>query len=352
MFLKTKRKFTAMDNICLICNEKIQIDQNGNSRGEWHCFCSHCGNYFADLEVRRNIEGERDIDFQLKAPVLAHERFLQGRDGYHLTWNDTISKVCIEGVTFVANYPQTYPEKLDRVLLILAKHADFSPREWTYRDTDNRIFFIIDNNTAYEERKILFNILHDQGYVNWKEEVTFFSISLTLEGIRKALKLHEKAETNPNAFIAMWFMPSLDTFAEALKKAIQQAGYIPHIVKDEPHNDYIMEKILNLIREARFVVADLTCEPETLDPNGPKGGVRGGVYFEAGFALGQRSQVILTCRDDYEAKARVHFDLAQRNTIFWTQEPDGKITANKKDFVALLKEHIIFTVGKGPLFKD
>jgi len=58
--------------------------------------------------------------------------------------------------------------------------------------------------------------------------------------------------------------------------------------------------------------------------------------------------VILTCRDDSPARDRIHFDLAQRNTIFW-KEDNGTFKTSDQDFVETLKGHIIFTVGRGPL---
>ena len=82
----------------------------------------------------------------------------------------------------------------------------------------------------------------------------------------------------------------------------------------------------------------------------PSCGVRGGVYYEAGYAKGQNKQVILTCKDTKDARGRVHFDLQQVNTIFW-EERDGNLMAGGQNLVDILRERIIFTVGKGPLFQ-
>jgi hypothetical protein len=57
------------------------------------------------------------------------------------------------------------------------------------------------------------------------------------------------------------------------------------------------------IRRSRFVVADYT-------------GHRGGVYFEAGFALGLGLIVIPTCRADEVPK--LHFDIKHLNTLLWS----------------------------------
>ena len=47
-------------------------------------------------------------------------------------------------------------------------------------------------------------------------------------------------------------------------------------------------------------------------------GVRGGVYFEAGYANSKDKEVICTCYDDEASQKRRHFDIMQLNTIFGT----------------------------------
>ncbi len=240
-------------------------------------------------------------------------------------------------------------------ILNLAHEANFSPKRILYLHSELRPFFIVASGEEGEQEKTdMLNILQGEGFLKWEEDASLVTtITLTLPGIKKALEFNRGSQENSkHAFIAMWFSPTLDPFAEALKQAISLAGYEPHVVKDEPHNDYIMNKVLNLINESRFVIADLTCVPEEISEDGrPAKGVRGGVYFEAGYALEKGLPVILTCREDADAQARVHFDLAQRNTIFWKQNADSCFTTNGKDLIQQLKEHICFTIGKGPLLK-
>jgi nucleoside 2-deoxyribosyltransferase len=81
------------------------------------------------------------------------------------------------------------------------------------------------------------------------------------------------------------------------------------------------------IRRSRFVVADFT-------------GQRGGVYFEAGFALGLGHPVIWTVRsDDLTA---VHFDNRQYNFLQWKDD-------NLDDLCQRLQYRIEATVGRGAL---
>ena len=73
------------------------------------------------------------------------------------------------------------------------------------------------------------------------------------------------------------------------------------------HNQKICDAIIAEIRRSRFLVADFT-------------GHRGGVYFEAGYALGLGIPVIWTCRED--ELADTHFDTRQYNHVVWKNEKD------------------------------
>lgn len=73
------------------------------------------------------------------------------------------------------------------------------------------------------------------------------------------------------------------------------------------HNEKICDTIIAKIRKSRFMVADFT-------------GLRGGVYFEAGYALGLGLPVIWTCKNDH--KDELHFDTRQYNHILWIDESD------------------------------
>ena len=77
------------------------------------------------------------------------------------------------------------------------------------------------------------------------------------------------------------------------------------------------------------------------------GGVRGGVYWEAGYAKGQKKQVILTCDNSEETIKRIHFDLQQYNQIRWKDDGDKILTVDGRSFEEILTERIVATVGRG-----
>ena len=156
-------------------------------------------------------------------------------------------------------------------------------------------------------------------------EVRFLAGFLDSEGLVKLLpqraKLdvepkgyirHDEQRAHPSAsaqgFVAMWFDQTLQSaYDEGFERGIREAGYVPRRVDDVEHVGKIDDEIIAQIKQSRFVVADFT-------------GQRGGVYFEAGFALGLNLPVIWSCKKD-EIR-NLHFDIRQFNCISWEQPPE------------------------------
>lgn len=118
---------------------------------------------------------------------------------------------------------------------------------------------------------------------------------ITVDGWRRILELRRDAPNSRQAFVAMWFAKELDEgWEQGFKPGIDSTGLFDAIrVSAIEHNDKIDDRIVAEIRRSGLVVADFT-------------GDRGGVYFEAGFAMGLGIPVIWTCRKDWFDK--VHFD--------------------------------------------
>jgi len=102
-------------------------------------------------------------------------------------------------------------------------------------------------------------------------------------------------------------------------------------IDKKEHNNKIDDEIIAEIRRSRFLIADFTCERKN---------VRGGVYYEAGFAQGLGIPVIWTCKDT--SLTDLHFDTRQYSHIIWK---------NPADLLIQLKNRIGATIGDGPLPK-
>jgi nucleoside 2-deoxyribosyltransferase len=125
---------------------------------------------------------------------------------------------------------------------------------------------------------------------------------LTLEGWKKVIE-QNSIEKGSKAFVAMWFDKELNSiWHDGIKQALEATGYDPIRIDNVEHNEKICDRIIAEINKAKLVIADFT-------------GHRGGVYFEAGYALGRNIPVIWTCREDDIKNA--HFDTRQYNHITW-----------------------------------
>jgi len=138
-----------------------------------------------------------------------------------------------------------------------------------------------------------------------------FVYALTVKGLSRLITVTE-GKSSKFCFIAMAFEDDMFNVVEqAIKPALSACGFNHLIVSDE-HIDSdktINDAILAGIKKSRFTIADFTYH-------------RGGVYFEAGFALGRGQKVIYTCRHDHMGKA--HFDIRNYQHIVWTDATDFK----------------------------
>lgn len=157
----------------------------------------------------------------------------------------------------------------------------------------------------------LTNMLAEEGLLR---KVSYDKIFLTSDGFERLEALEATNPESQQGFVAMWFDESMSEAADAIREAIRDAGYLPLLINDKEHNRDITDEIIAEIRRSRFVVADFTCG--TAKHNGKEEGVpRGGVYFEAGFAMGLGIEVIWACRSD--CMNFVHFDTRQHAHVVW-----------------------------------
>lgn len=88
-------------------------------------------------------------------------------------------------------------------------------------------------------------------------------------------------------------------------QGIMSAGYVAIFIDEVEHNDFITPELLKYIRDSKFVVVDLSHQ-------------NNGAYFEEGYEMGLGKPVIQLCKKD----VRLHFDIAQKNTIIWETEEE------------------------------
>ena len=156
----------------------------------------------------------------------------------------------------------------------------------------------ISESLQWQEVVFLIHYLVDQG---WCDQPYFAqdyaSCMVTVDGHGRVAALFTNA-VSLQVFVAMWFDHSMtEAYENGFAPAIRDAGYDPFIINRADFLDKIDDRIIAEIRRSKFLVADFT--------HGHNG-VRGSVYYEAGFAQGLGLPVIFTCHADFITK--LHFD--------------------------------------------
>lgn len=202
----------------------------------------------------------------------------------------------------------------------------------TVEDDDIRYLFEFLMKQKFLEGRVNASGGNNSGLYAGTED--YFEYIITPEGYAHLAELEVQPTHSQQAFVAMWFDQTLDSvYEKAIEIAIRQAGYEPIRIDRKDHNNKIDDEIIAEIRRSRFMVADFT--------HGDAG-MRGGVYYEAGFARGLGLPVISTCHQELLNKNAIHFDTRQYNHIGWTE--DGL-----EAFKNALTNRISATIGDGPL---
>jgi hypothetical protein len=177
----------------------------------------------------------------------------------------------------------------------------------------------------------LLSIIEKMGLmIDTVKTINYSRFSLTALGWERVESMMKRASDSSQAFVAMWFDDSMKSpFEHGISPAIVRAGYKPVRIDQKHHVNKVDDEIIAEIRRSRFIVSDFTCEPDK---------PRGGVYFEAGFAMGLGIDVVWTCRNT--SMNDLHFDTRQFNHIVW-KEP--------ADLQSQLFARIGAVIGDGPL---
>lgn len=201
-------------------------------------------------------------------------------------------------------------EKQERLLKALATISQAAGREiYLDLDKDYPLGWAADSG----EFRWQIESLKSKGLIS-KRDSTSWRLTITVDGWIFLENLQKKSNASNRVFVAMSFDPSMDSvWVQAIYPAIKDAGYEPYRVDKDIHIDRIDVKIMAEIREAKFLVADVTQHKQ-------------GVYFEAGFALGLGKPVFWTVKSDYLSSA--HFDTRQFNHIKWDGEADLRVKLN------------------------
>lgn len=100
-------------------------------------------------------------------------------------------------------------------------------------------------------------------------------------------------------------------YQDCFKPSVARTGFELRRLDEKQPAGLIDNQLRVAIRQAKFVVADLT-----------HGNL--GAYWEAGFAEGLGKPVIYTCEKDHFHNVRTHFDTNHHVTIIWDADELNK----------------------------
>lgn len=302
---------------CPVCNfEGAIVEVAGNSWAQ-SIRCRVCGHYIITEEGGVAINNSPGLERWRLAGAL---REAGSRSA-------TLPRLHSDNIdAYLSTAPERFdvPCKVQKLLSAIARRSQ-QPGEWVgFADSFD---WTLAYAASHEELLYLTGYSKDRGWIEKQrsEHDGLLELRLTPAGWEEAQR-RPRIES-AQGFVAMWFDPSMaDAFTNGMKAAIEDdCHYRCRRIDAKEYNGDVVDEIMAEIREARFVVCDLTEH-------------RNGVYFEAGFAMGLGVPTIWTCREDYAGKT--HFDAEHFNQIRWAS-PDE---LRKK-----LATRIRATIGLGPL---
>jgi hypothetical protein len=267
--------------------------------------CVACGNYAATEEFLEDLPSYPDTRKKL-------ERFLyetRGGGRRLLTSGPVQPNPDFERVVHLEEASGLYPDdgpvldKYNNSVRRIASATNTLGQQFSL-GVDRWLIPTMDD----EEAQHIVELLVTEGYLCGgkgpavKDPYVFYA---TPTGLTHADQLsHEARTAGDQVFIAACFAADLEPAVEAIRGAVSALGYKPKVVTEASTNLIDLD-MYEGIRESRFIVADLTCNRQS-------------VYYEIGFAHGLGIEFILTCRKDHFDD--VHFDIAHRPILKWETE--------------------------------
>lgn len=289
------------------------IPFNKNHLGAYLAYHRYSGNIFREHRYNTMLSKEKCDEYKLD--------YQQGKNTHGLP-------VHMDEEIVEAWYPRTFADRIDYILLYLnnqMKHVgqqislslqelismlfvdryeiDADKYSHKYGNSEERK----EEDCVYEVEYML-RYLSDAGYIEYNAGPTTddaTDITLTPIGYKRVDELQKNSSYGRSVLVAMKFGDDTLKLREAIRKGISDADYIAVFIDEVQHNDFITPELLKHIRDSKFVVVDLTHQ-------------NNGAYFEEGYAMGIGKPVIQLCQKD----TRLHFDIAQKNTIMWDVEDD------------------------------
>lgn len=294
---------------CFVCDSQ-QAEIIPSTSDEIHQKCSRCGEFIITGSAQATLNTQLLEKSLAKVSGWVSE---QNRLGVFPTITANNLEKIIE---------RPLPSIMDRATkLLLEAERGLNHFGEVFNINEPR-FLAATYSSSQNDVMFLFNILIDEGLATTAS--SGYS-EIRPQGYIKLEELKGHTSTSSQGFVAMWFDGELnEIFTNGFESGIFAAGYDPLRIDGAEHINKIDDEIIKQINASKFIVADFT-------------GHRGGVYFEAGYAMGNDIPVFWTCRED--DMSELHFDIRQFNCIDWR---------TPEDLATRLATRIEAVLGPGP----
>lgn len=225
-------------------------------------------------------------------------------------------------------YPKSLHERINYILLYLANNTNHLGQKISISNAEMLSLLFVDRketrdienisakkgfwrgpDACNKEAYFMLDSLKEESLITYSfisnAQGGIIEIGLTPKGYARVDEIEKNTAHGRSVLVAMKFGEETNALREAIRKGVKDAGYVAVFIDEVQHNDYITPELLKHIRDSKFVVVDLTHQ-------------NNGAYFEEGYAMGLGKPVIQLCKKE----TVLHFDIAQKNTIFWSDEDD------------------------------
>ncbi|WP_444919996.1 hypothetical protein ACJJID_13935 [Microbulbifer sp. CnH-101-G] len=295
---------------CVVCRKELAKELARDSDGI-HQECPRCGEFKVVDAALHSLEDGLREELRTKVSGWVFEQFRAG--GIPVITKSNLKQI----------FTRPIPSVEERAMRLLVEASRNLEHLGAYINLQASRFEVSTYSSKREDVDYLLVVLEEQNLVNCTTSRGDYEI--TPAGYRKLDELSTPSPASSRGFVAMWFAEELNSvYSDGFEAGILRAGYDSLRIDKAEHINRIDDEIIRQIKASRFVVADFT-------------GHRGGVYFEAGYALGLNLPVIWTCKKDHMQD--LHFDIRQFNCIDW--ESPGELAER-------LTMRIEAVLGPGP----
>lgn len=298
--------------VCPICKSDCRFEPvAGADRLRYHCF--RCGGFVIGGSLDAQFRADQISHYLLAGAVRAATVVGEKVELLHESDAKAMEK----------RSPATVEGRAQHLLKMFGRMMEHPA---STVDVNHEIDYALVYGRNSSEFEYFFDYLMNLGFV----EVTYksppmFRVRVTMEGWKRIEADRASGVDSDQGFVAMWFADEMnEVYSLGIAPGIEDAGFKPKRIDEKQDNGKICDEIIAEIRASRFLVADFT-------------GGRGGVYFEAGFAMGLGIQVVWLCRKGKVRK--LHFDTRQYRHIVWDTPESLRIQ---------LRNRIRATIGVGP----